>query len=89
MRNVTCANRECGVEYSVPDHVYNQAMLYRIERTIYCPNGHRWHYEGNTFEDMKRKLDRLQSERDDFERAFLRMEKVARYWKGIAHRRRK
>ena len=84
-----CPNKSCGVAHAIPRHIYDQARRYGKDRPVYCPNGHTWWYTETDLERAQAKAARLQVERDDFERAYLRQSKTARYWKGIAHRRRK
>lgn len=88
-----CVDEKCGVTYLVPDHINQQARRLGDKRTVYCPNGHMWHYtrsEADTLreenERIKRDLDGVRGTLEDRrnENAYLR--KLAAYWKGQARR---
>ena len=40
----------CGVVYAIPDGLYKRGKRYKEKVSIYCPNGHTWHYMGKTHE---------------------------------------
>jgi len=42
----TCPN--CGVLYAIPETLHAKGIEYKAQRSIYCPNGHAWHYTGTT-----------------------------------------
>lgn len=60
----------CGVMHAFPMAIYLDAKARRGQtgRTIYCPNGHRWHYIGETAEQRearyKARIDALDIARD-------------------------
>jgi len=61
----------CGCVYAIPDGVYRMGQKYKTQRTIYCPNGHEWHYTGKTHAEELRELReqtaRATAERDQAE----------------------
>lgn len=48
----------CGVVHGVPDALIQRAKERRGPggRQIYCPNGHTWHYTGETDAERERRL---------------------------------
>src|SRR5690348_431440 len=55
----------CGVRYLIPVILNNAALGSRGPggRQIHCPNGHRWHYIGETTEEnVRRERDRAVQE---------------------------
>lgn len=54
----------CGCIYAIPDGLYRRGQRWTEQVSIYCPNGHKWHYLGKTHEQEMRELrDRLARER--------------------------
>lgn len=45
----------CGVVHGIPDVLYRKAKADH-RREIYCPNGHTWHYTGETDAERERRL---------------------------------
>ena len=53
-----CPN--CGVAHLFPQALYDTAQHRKPNVSIYCPNGHNWHYTGERAEDkLRRERDRL------------------------------
>jgi hypothetical protein len=46
----------CGCVYAIPDGIYRTGLKRKSGRTIYCPNGHSWHFTGKTHEEEVREL---------------------------------
>ena len=60
----------CGVVYAVPDGLIIQAKRHRKTRDLYCPNGHNWHYLGETPEQKAKRLEEeLARERAEHDQA--------------------
>jgi hypothetical protein len=55
----TCPN--CKVQHSIPMHLYTAAQQAAPNISIYCPNGHKWHYKS---EAQVREEDLIRQERD-------------------------
>lgn len=96
MVTVACAHAECGLEYMIPRHVYEQARELGERRKLHCPNGHRWHYSLSEAHRLKKDVERLQGElarvheyADQRGNDAVRLSKLVSYWKGQAHRRRR
>ena len=54
----------CGCVYAIPDGVHRRGMRHKENATIWCPNGHQWHYIGKPHDVEVRELrERLASER--------------------------
>lgn len=93
---VTCPNLKCGVGYYIPRYIYDQGLQRGKERTLYCPNGHDWHYTRSVADLLQDKVTSLESQvadqtarRESNWRDYLRAMALVKYWKGIAHRRKK
>lgn len=96
MITTTCANVECGVDFSIPDHIWNQIRRIGNDRWIYCPNGHRSHWaksEADELEakvaDLEARLESMRSLKNTMEGEISGLHRTISYWKGIAHRGRK
>jgi hypothetical protein len=92
MRTIVCANKECGVEFGIPDHIYAQACNH-ADRAMVCPNGHRSFYLESAADKLKKQVDRLESDvarfrgyTADRDVRISRMERTIAYWKSRAHR---
>lgn len=60
----------CGCVYAIPDGIYREAQRLKTRATIYCPNGHTWHYTGTTHEQQLAELrDEAARERQRREQA--------------------
>lgn len=72
----------CGCMYAIPDGIYRNGKKWKAKRTIYCPNGHEWHYLGKTHDEEVRELRdqvaRANARRDQAEAA----ERMARAREG-------
>jgi predicted nucleic acid-binding Zn-ribbon protein len=95
MVNVRCADLSCGVEFGIPEHVERQARG-NSSRVVHCPNGHRFYYADSEPEKLRKRIEQLEQSMKNWsascEAAELRTERAlrtARYWQGIAHRKRK
>jgi hypothetical protein len=54
----------CGVIYAIPDALKTRGLRYKGSVTIYCPNGHTWHYMGKTHaQELEELRDRIARER--------------------------
>jgi hypothetical protein len=87
---VSCCN--CGVEYAIPDSLNNGALGQRGPngRSIYCPNGHSWHYVGETEAEKERRLRKQEQDRSAALRADLdRAEASLRTTRGVVTKMRK
>ena len=96
MVTVSCATKSCGVEYLIPRHVYEQSRQLGEKRPLWCPNGHSWWWTESEADKLKRDLRsmefELQRSRDagnELRRERDRAVAQARYWKGIAHRKKR
>lgn len=49
---VECCN--CHIEYGIPAGMNARAIRERARVSIYCPNGHQWHYTGQDLEAQLR-----------------------------------
>lgn len=58
----------CGVLHGVPDALIKKA-LEDHRREIYCPNGHSWHFLGETEAEKERRLRKWAEDRASSERA--------------------
>ncbi len=47
----------CSIEYAIPNQLYRNALDSRgaHSRNIHCPNGHAWHYIGESEADKQRR----------------------------------
>lgn len=94
MVTVTCSRAECGVEYLIPRHIYQQARELGDKRTIHCPNGHACHYAVSEAQRLRKRVDELErhlaNALADGASARSHLTVAGRrtaYWKGIAHRK--
>jgi hypothetical protein len=58
---------KCGIEFSVPEHFYEECKKEGPRQTWYCPNGHPRIFN-STLDELRRERDRLKqqiAERDD------------------------
>jgi hypothetical protein len=64
----------CGVHYLIPAIIERNAKAHRGPngRNIHCPNGHSWHYVGET------EADKMRRERDIAKQQLARVEDEAR-----------
>ena len=54
----------CGCIYAIPDGIYQRALRRKVNDSIYCPNGHTWHFTGKTHaEELQELRDRVARER--------------------------
>jgi hypothetical protein len=86
--NITCCYLDCGVQFTIPLHIYQQACANK-ERWFYCPNGHKQHFSEDRVAELERKLrleteraDRNLSVRNQLENDVTKLERVIAYWKG-------
>lgn len=66
---------ECGVRYLIPQVLNDAALEQRGPlgaKSIYCPNGHIWHYIGES------EADKLRRERDQLKQDAARLEEEMR-----------
>lgn len=61
MRTVTCANMACGIEYAIPEHVYAQGVAHGAKRSVFCPNGHSWHFTESEEDRLRKKVAELET----------------------------
>jgi len=54
---VSCPN--CWIEYAIPSALDSKAREIKAEKSIYCPNGHSWHYTGEREVDIERRKRQL------------------------------
>lgn len=47
----------CGVEYGIPDSLNKQLLVKTTSGSVFCPNGHSWHYTGKSFDQKLRDAD--------------------------------
>lgn len=61
----------CGCIYAIPAGVYRRGIARKGHATIYCPNGHTWHFTGKTHEaevrDLRDSLAQAHARRDQAE----------------------
>ena len=50
---------DCGTRHAFPEALYAAGMLRRGVMSIWCPNGHAWHYARG-----EREIDKIRRERD-------------------------
>ena len=66
-----CPN--CGCVYAIPAGIYRTGVAEKSRKSIYCPNGHSWHFTGKTHEQEVRELRdaaaRARARRDQAEAA--------------------
>jgi hypothetical protein len=53
MITVNCPS--CWIEYGIPDALDYKAQQEKGRISIYCPNGHTWHYLGEREVDVERR----------------------------------
>jgi hypothetical protein len=54
----------CAVVYAIPEALKERGLRYRGKVSIYCPNGHTWHYMGRTHaQELEELRDRIARER--------------------------
>lgn len=46
----------CGCIFAIPDGVRRRGLAGKASVTIWCPNGHQWHYTGKTHDAEVREL---------------------------------
>lgn len=83
----TCPDLKCGVRFALPSHVREQTRSYGEKRTVYCPNGHAFHWSELAEDRLKRELDAMTKNRDYHQAESIRLWKQVVYWKGQAHRK--
>ena len=49
---LTVVSCTCGISYAIPESLH--AQMTDRSKSVYCPNGHQWHYT----ESMEKKLQR-------------------------------
>lgn len=93
MINVTCCNRDCGVDFGIPEHIERQARR-DAGRRVVCPNGHGFVYQDSEPDRLRKEIERLNAQVvrkqeyvESLERENTTYLKRVRYWKGIAHRK--
>lgn len=62
----------CGVTYAIPDSLDRQ--MHERGKSIYCPNGHQWHYTESMEKKLQREKDRaarLQASLDQSEASLI------------------
>ena len=79
--SVACCLLDCGVLFSLPDHVYNQAKG-NPKRQFYCPNGHQQHFTPDRVAELEQQVDRLRGTINRLEERALRDERRIAYWRG-------
>jgi hypothetical protein len=89
-----CPNKECGVRSYIPDYIEAQALKLGVERKLFCPNGHVYHFVQSDLDRMQdqisalnRRLTEAKSRSDSYEFQYETQKKKVSYWKGIAHRK--
>lgn len=58
---------KCGIEFSMPEHFYNECVKEGPRQTFFCPNGHPRIFSSK-FDEVCRERDRLKqqlAQRDD------------------------
>jgi len=45
----------CWIEYAIPEGLERKAREVKDRKSIYCPNGHSWHYTGEREVDIERR----------------------------------
>src|SRR5215472_14470508 len=73
----------CGIEYGIPEALNERLLSKRVHLNTYCPNGHQWHYTGQSDADRARAAEARATHADDQRRA---AERQAAAWKGQATR---
>ena len=94
MKEIICANLECGIVFGIPDHVYAQARRLST-RAMVCPNGHRSFYTESEEDRLKvtmaaqeAEISRLRENWDRLDKTNAALNRTISYWKGRAHRAR-
>jgi len=60
----TCPALGCGVRFGIPSHVYRQCQSVGNKRTVYCPNGHAFHWTVTDEERLRERLTAVEGDRD-------------------------
>jgi hypothetical protein len=67
---VHCPN--CWIEYAIPPAMDRKLLEMKAQKSVFCPNGHQWHYTGEREVDIERRKRQLA------EQACARLEEEAR-----------
>lgn len=65
---LTVVSCTCGISYAIPDTLHQQ--MQDRGKSVYCPNGHQWHYTESMEKKLQREKDRaarIQAELDQVE----------------------
>ena len=54
---VSCPN--CWIEYAIPSALDSKLREMKAHKCVYCPNGHQWHYTGETEAAIERRKRQL------------------------------
>lgn len=91
---VTCANRDCGMEYMIPRAYHAKLRQHGVKVSTHCPAGHSWYYNESELDRANKKIATLEGDlaatrerRDDHFRDLEHAKRTAAYWKGRAHRK--
>lgn len=61
----------CGVVYAIPQALKEKGLRHKRNASLYCPNGHCWHYLGKThaqeLEELRDRVAFERSQRDQVE----------------------
>jgi hypothetical protein len=53
MKTVCCP--VCWIEHGIPDDMYERRKEQTVAGVVYCPNGHKWHFRGESEADKQRR----------------------------------
>jgi hypothetical protein len=58
---LTIVHCTCGIAYAIPNELNQQLLDHcgegRGTKSVYCPNGHQWHYAGKSAEERIREAE--------------------------------
>ena len=75
---LTVVSCTCGISYAIPESLH--AQMTDRSKSVYCPNGHQWHYTESLETKLKRekeKAARIQASLDQAEASLAAQKGVA------------
>lgn len=78
----------CGISYGIPDDLNDRALEARRSHSLYCPNGHSWHYTGKSDEQKRAEAAEARAREAEHQRdAARKTAAIAREQRETAERR--